>query len=255
MAKSNVWGFVIYEESNPLARVMDFLVANHFAAVISPLHDKDVWTEEDVKHWRESRLKIDGRGVAEGAETWECPTGEMMRDSYGCMVDKTVTKRVPQVGDFKKPHRHVYIQLDYSMPLETMLRSVAPLNITYLEVIKSRRAYLRYLAHLDTPEKAQYRREDVIALGGVDVSCLWSQDDGEKYAQDGKIMDIIKKHRFHSIHRLTSYLASKNYRLMYAEVKAHYGYWQTYMRGGMYVVERMDKEEYGGEGSEGECVA
>ena len=77
MPKSNVYGFVMYEESNPLSRVLDFLTANHFAAVISPVHDSDVWTDEDVKHWRESRIKLDGVGVVEGAETWECPTGEM----------------------------------------------------------------------------------------------------------------------------------------------------------------------------------
>ena len=47
-----------------------------------------------------------------------------------------------------------------------------------------------------------------------------------------------------------SYLSAKNYRLMYAEVKAHYGYWQQMMRGAYYVVERHDADA--GEMADGE---
>ena len=236
MAKQNKVAFTIYEESNPLAKVMDFLITNHFAAVISPLHDSDVWTEQEVEQWKHSQWTLHKISIPDGATEYAKPTGELRANGYGAPVPVTETAKVPQVGELKKAHRHVYIEFDYSMPLETALGKVAPLNINYLEVINSRRGYLRYLCHLDTPEKARYAVEDTISLGGVDISCLWQQDDTQKYEQDGEIYQIIKENKVHSVNRLQNILIEMGKVQMYKEVKAHFGYWVQYLRGAYYVV-------------------
>ena len=170
MPKTNKFAFMQYEESNPLGKVVDFLTTNHFSAVISPLHDSDVWTAEEVKQWRDSQWKLYKITIPEDATEYARPTGELRRDGYGAPVPVTETCKVPQVGDLKKPHRHVYIEFDYSMPLETAIAKVAPLNINYLEVVNSRRGYLRYLCHLDNPEKTRYDVTQVLMLGIVQMA-------------------------------------------------------------------------------------
>ena len=243
MPKTNKFAFMQYEESNPLSKVLDFLTTNHFAAVISPLHDSDTWTPEEVERWRDSQWKLHNISIPEGATEYARPTGELRKDKYGAAVPVTEMAKVPQVGELKKPHRHVYIEFDYSKPLETAIRDLSPLNINYLEVINSRRGYLRYLCHLDTPEKTKYDITQVISLGGVDISCLWTQDEAERYEQDGNIYALIRKHRIHSLNALIALLVKLGKRQMYNEVKSHSGYWVQYLRGAYYVVDTSEQSE------------
>lgn len=75
-------------------------------------------------------------------------------------------------GTLKKAHWHVILFFDGK-------KSVAQIDAIreaclgedfnrHLEDVACAGAYARYLVHMDDPEKAQYRREDVIALGGAD---------------------------------------------------------------------------------------
>ena len=84
MPKTNKFAFMQYEESNPLGKVVDFLTTNHFSAVISPLHDSDVWTAEEVKQWRDSQWKLYKITIPEDATEYARPTGELRRD--GCCL-------------------------------------------------------------------------------------------------------------------------------------------------------------------------
>ena len=230
MPKSNTKGFIVYEESMPLVQLVDFLTINHFAAVISPVHDKDTYTAEDVKKWRESQETLHGVYVAEDATTWERPTGELRINELGAQVRVTETRPVPQVGDLKKPHRHVFVQLDYSAQLSAWLNLFAPLDIHYLEEIRSKRGYLRYLAHLDNPEKARYNVHEIISLGGVDISCVYEQTQRDADNMEIRILNHITENRIHNVGRLQRYLLEEAHDMeAYREVKAHYGYWRAYM--------------------------
>lgn len=231
MPKMNVSAFVVWDESMPLVQLVDFLTINHFAAVIGPLHDKDFYTEQDVARWRKSQEDYYGDFIPEGATEYAHKTGEMIAGNYGQMIEKTIIKHVPQVGEQKKPHRHVYLQLDYSAPLTTWINLLAPLDIHYVEVVKSKRGYLRYLCHLDNPEKARYDTADVIALGGVDISCIFEKSQRDADTLEDLILDTIADKGVKSITALQNVLLHEvRNREAYREVKAHYGYWHAYMR-------------------------
>lgn len=236
MPKTNVRGFIIYEESMPLERLIGFLTINHFAAVISPTHDKDTYTKEDVAQWRKSQEELHGVYIPEDAKTWERPTGEQRVNGSGQVVKVTETRDVPQVGALKKPHRHVYVMLDYSATLGTWLNLFAPLDIHYLEEIRSKRGYLRYLCHLDNPEKARYNIHDVIQLGGVDITCIYEKTQRDATNLELTILNVITANRCTSVGRLQRILLEEEKNLdAYREVKAHYGYWSMYMRNIYYV--------------------
>lgn len=238
MPKSNANAFVIWEESMPLVQLVDFLTINHYAAVIGPLHDKDVYTKEDVDRWRKSQEVLYGVYISEDAKTWEKPTGELRTNDLGVPVKVTETQQVPQVGQLKKPHRHVFVMLDYSAPLETWLNNFAPLNIHYMEIVKSKRGYLRYLCHLDNPEKARYSTSDVMSLGGVDISCIYEKTQRDADNLEIRIINHIRDNQLDSVTKLQNHLLHECKDMeAYREVKAHYGYWSQYMRGLYFVTE------------------
>lgn len=242
MPKMNKVGLMQYEESMPLARLVDYLTANHYAAVISPEHDADVWTSEECKNWRKSQESLHSVYIREDATTYEYPTGELRKNELGAMVPVTETRKVPQVGEKKKPHRHVYLEKDYSAPLATWLNELVPLGVSYLEPIKNKRAYLRYLCHLDNPEKARYDVKDVIMLGGVDVTCIYDKTQRDADNLEFRILDFIVKHKVTNVTRLQQLLLHKAHDIeAYREVKAHYGYWAQYLRNCIFKAEiRLD---------------
>ena len=236
--KTNKRGFVTYEESNPYLKVIEFLVTNHYSAVCSPLHDHDVWTEQQVLEWCADRLTIEGVKVTPDMDSYERNTGEVGRNQFGGGQAQTQLVLVPKPGDLKKAHRHWYVEYEYSKPTSTMMEEFKVLDICYLERIKSKRAYIRYMCHLDNgplrydhANKYKYKVEDVISMGGIDISCLYTMDDGQKFEQDKDIYQIIRENDIHGYSQLVHYLRANNYRQMYAEVKHNNYFWREELKG------------------------
>lgn len=78
-------------------------------------------------------------------------------------------------GDDKKPHYHVLVMFDSVKTVEQAKAFFEKFCGVGCEVVNSLRAYARYLCHLDNPEKAQYKIDDVVQFGGADylstISC------------------------------------------------------------------------------------
>lgn len=232
MPKTNKIGFLQYEDSMPLSVLIDFLTANHCAAVISPLHEHDVWTAEECRNWRKHQERVTGLAIPADAQVIHVPTGELVESAYGGTVQQTRQVDVPQPDQRKKAHRHVYFELDYSAEIKTWLNLLAPLHVVYVEPIKSKRAYLRYLCHLDNPEKARYGVEDVISLGGVDISCVYEKTQRDADNLELRILDTITRHKVTQLTKLQRVLLEDERDIeAYREVKAHFGYWRVYMSG------------------------
>lgn len=71
-------------------------------------------------------------------------------------------------GEPKKPHYHVLTMFDTVKTKEQAETFFKTFGGVGCEVVNSTRAYGRYLCHLDNPEKAQYKIDDVISFGGAD---------------------------------------------------------------------------------------
>lgn len=65
-------------------------------------------------------------------------------------------------GSLKKPHYHVVLRYASQVAISHATKDLLALGVSQPpEIVKSLRAYSRYLCHLDQPEKAQYRLDDV----------------------------------------------------------------------------------------------
>jgi len=81
-------------------------------------------------------------------------------------------KDINPTGEDKKPHYHVMQMNDGPKTEEQAREFFESFGGVGCEVVKSARAYARYLCHLDNPEKAQYDVSEVRAFGGADYMAL-----------------------------------------------------------------------------------
>lgn len=80
---------------------------------------------------------------------------------------------VTQEGEHKKDHIHIVLKFEgnksykqYKEIAESVKGVPAPEHTAHVESI---RGMVRYLIHLDNPEKAQYERENIKTHGGMDI--------------------------------------------------------------------------------------
>ena len=68
-----------------------------------------------------------------------------------------------------KPHVHCVVHLESQIALSTALDMVAVFGVRHVEIVRSLRAYCRYLLHMDNPEKKQYKLLDLHLYAGAGV--------------------------------------------------------------------------------------
>ena len=73
-------------------------------------------------------------------------------------------------GEVKKPHWHIILAFEGKKSYEQVLEILEPLNCTIPQRCHSIRGAVRYMAHLDNPEKHQYSPSEIVGHGGFDVA-------------------------------------------------------------------------------------
>ena len=129
---SRYWTFITYPESveeNWIDKLQE--IGLQFA--ISPLHDKDIekcLTPEDFK--KPNLIEI-------------------MGDKYY----------------YKKPHYHVLVMYEGPKTYKSVKEEICDkIGATIPKKVESIRGYYRYLTHMDNPEKAQYKQEEIKEYNG-----------------------------------------------------------------------------------------
>lgn len=84
-------------------------------------------------------------------------------------------------GEPKKAHWHVLLMFSGVKSYEQVVELVEPLCCPIPTRVHNCKALVRYMAHLDNPDKAQYSIKEVISHGGVDVSDLLKPSASERY--------------------------------------------------------------------------
>lgn len=100
----------------------------------------------------------------------------LTQEHVSALISPLHDRDVNPDGMQKKPHYHVLIMFD-SVKTQAQVdalwdRVLGDTRVKHYETVNSTRGYARYLCHLDNPEKAQYEKDDVISLGGVDYEEL-----------------------------------------------------------------------------------
>ena len=91
----------------------------------------------------------------------------------------------------KKAHWHVLILLGGVKSYDQVRELVAPLNCPAPQRVHSTKSLVRYFLHLDHPDKHQYKKEDLISYGGVDVVDLIRPSSSERYSLIADMITFI----------------------------------------------------------------
>ncbi len=112
------------------------------------------------------------------SENWE----SILKDLQWAM-SPLHDKDVNPDGTPKKPHWHLAIYFPNKASYDEVVRIAYELSkMKYVEPIKSIQGMLRYFAHMDNPEKAQYDPRDIKGFNGFDVA---------KYLQTATDIDCL----------------------------------------------------------------
>lgn len=96
------------------------------------------------------------------------------------LVSPLHDKDVTATGEPKKPHHHVMLIFDAVVPEKKAKDVLEKVGVTQPpELLKSIKAYARYLVHMDDHDKHRYSEKDVLELGGA-VWAYYALDEGEE---------------------------------------------------------------------------
>lgn len=73
-------------------------------------------------------------------------------------------------GEKKKEHYHVLVEYEGPKTYKSVKEITDEIGATIPKKIESLRGYYRYLAHIDNPEKAQYKIEDIKEYNGFKIA-------------------------------------------------------------------------------------
>lgn len=108
-------------------------------------------------------------------------------------------------GQPKKPHIHIGIFFAGNKTYEQVKEITDSLNCPIPQRCHSARALVRYMAHLDNPEKAQYSQSDIIGHGGVDVADMLRPASSERYSIIADMIAYVKDNNICEFQDLIDY--------------------------------------------------
>lgn len=114
-------------------------------------------------------------------------------------------------GEPKKPHKHILLMFGGVKSYEQVLEITEALNQPIPQRIHNAKALVRYMAHLDNPEKAQYSPSEIIAHGGVDLAELLRPSSSERYTMLRDMIDYIRSAGVTEFQDLMDYAAAEHF--------------------------------------------
>lgn len=110
-------------------------------------------------------------------------------------------------GEKKKPHWHILLLFSGVKDIAQIVELVAPLNCPIPQKVHNQKSLVRYMAHLDNPEKSQYDISDIKAHGGVDIQELLKPSSSERKTLIKEMSYFIKDNNIIEFQDLFDYAA------------------------------------------------
>lgn len=114
-------------------------------------------------------------------------------------------------GQPKKPHWHILLLFEGNKSFEQVKTLTEKLNATVPQKCASAKGLVRYMAHLDNPEKVQYDRGMIIGHGGVDVAEYLKPTSSTRYQLIGEMMDFVRDNDITELEDLAYYARVKRF--------------------------------------------
>lgn len=120
-------------------------------------------------------------------------------------------KDVNADGEPKKKHKHIMVCFGGVKSYEQVKELTDKLNCPIPQRCHNAKAMVRYMAHLDNPEKAQYSVSDIVGHGGIDIAELLRPSSSERYSLIRDILEYIKLSGCTEFQDLMDYAAAEHF--------------------------------------------
>lgn len=146
-------------------------------------------------------------------------------------------------GSLKKPHYHVILRYACQVSVSRATKDLLSLGVSQPpEIVKSLRAYSRYLCHLDQPKKAQYRIDDVRQIMCSDYKDICKLTGfSDVMAQMDAIEDIIDDFDIIS-YRALCRVIRQDYPELRVALRLHPSHYVAYVKSSAYDSRTSTKE-------------
>lgn len=114
-------------------------------------------------------------------------------------------------GEPKKKHKHITLLFGGVKSYEQVKEVTDKLNSPIPQRCHNVKAMVRYMAHLDNPEKAQYSVSDIKAHGGVDLAELLRPSSSERYTLLREMIDYVRSAGVTEFQDLVDYASSERF--------------------------------------------
>lgn len=94
-------------------------------------------------------------------------------------------------GEIKKPHWHILLSADGPITAGAVAKIIKPLNGPIAKKVGSAKGLVRYMIHMDNPEKFQYQREEIVGHNGADVDSYFEMSFSARLSILKEIMQFI----------------------------------------------------------------
>jgi hypothetical protein len=111
----------------------------------------------------------------------------------------------------KKHHWHVVLQFEGKKSFEQIKAITDSLNAPIPQKVANMVGVIRYMAHMDNPEKAQYLPSAIKTFGGMDISKFIKPTVTERYACLIEMRQYIKDNHITEFYQLYDYAAEHRY--------------------------------------------
>lgn len=111
----------------------------------------------------------------------------------------------------KKKHKHIALLFGGVKSYEQVKEVSDKLNSPIPQRCHNVKSMVRYMAHLDNPEKAQYSVSDIIAHGGVDLAELLRPSSSERYTLLREMIDYVRSAGVTEFQDLVDYASSERF--------------------------------------------
>ena len=119
-------------------------------------------------------------------------------------------KDVNPDGELKKAHYHLVLSYKGYKSFEQIDEIARLLHAPIPERVNSLTGSVRYLTHMDNPEKYQYDSSNTRAYGGFDLDSALSLSTGDKRQMLREMIDFIKDNQIIHLVDFTNYCLSDN---------------------------------------------
>lgn len=114
-------------------------------------------------------------------------------------------------GELKKTHWHILLLFEGNKSFEQVKELTDKLNATVPQKTASVKGLVRYMAHIDNPEKVQYDKSLIIGHGGADVAEYLKPTSSSRYQLIREMIDFVREKNILEMEDLLIYASIERY--------------------------------------------